>query len=551
MKNIILYLFHLTKGFLIRLCPVLCLGLIGISISFLLIALSKQAIDTATDGYHESLSVIIGLLAIFIGVSILLKAFVTRLTISLHVKLDKYLTLHFFSHILRADWHKMNTYHSGDIMSRINTDIGDIVRFYTNIIPQFILGLLKLVGAFIFLYFMNKMLAMVLIGLIPAVLFLSKIYFRKMKILSNKIKESSSIVKQYFQESVRNNHIIKGMSLETLFENRLNIKQRKNISMVMEQNNFSIYSSLILSTGFASGYIIAFSWGLFELQAGIITFGTLVAFIQLVNMIQGPSVSLMNLAPIFVSAYTAAERLREIDNVEEENLSSPIWIPSLSRIDLTNVSFSYIPNYPVIDRLNITFRKGSMTALTGETGCGKTTLIKLLLSFIYPQRGNIMLSDGKNMYPANSQTRVNFAYVPQDNMLFSGTIRENLSVTRPDITDNDIIKVLKQVSADFVMELPEGLNTYLLEGGQGLSGGQIQRLAIARALLSSASVLLLDEVTSSLDETTEMEIIYSLKNYVHDKIIIVVSHRLNVISACDNSFSLNWDNQFPKSRQQH
>lgn len=538
MKETLRYLFTLSKGFILPMLPVLLLGSMDVLASLAAVALTKQIIDVATGVAAGILWQFIAWLVALLATSIGIRALLSWQTVRVHIRVQKQLTSYFFAHILRADWLKIESYHSGDIMSRVNTDINDIVQLFTSTIPSFINTFLKLCGALVFMYVMEPRLALVLMALVPVVLLLSKLYFRRMRVLSKEIKETSSFIKQFFQESVQHTGIVKALRLETLFIHQLNDRQEANIRKLKEQNRFSIFSNGVLAVGFAAGYLITFSWGLFELQAGLITFGTLTAFLQLVNMIQGPALGLVSLAPTFVSVYTAAERLKELDTIREEDHSEECLIPDLQRVELTDVSFSYLPEKPVLEQLNATFRRGSMTAITGETGCGKTTLIRLLLAFMRPQQGTITLSDGQRTYPVSRQTRINFAYVPQGDFLFSGTIRDNLSVVKPDVTDDELIRVLNQAAAGFVLDLPDGLHTHLQEGGHGLSGGQMQRLAIARALLCEGSVLLLDEVTSSLDEQTEAEIIRTLQENVKDKLIILVSHKQKVISACDHILSL-------------
>ncbi|MDL2264885.1 ABC transporter ATP-binding protein/permease [Parabacteroides sp. OttesenSCG-928-G07] len=539
MKETIIYLFRLSKRFIIPLIPILILGAIEVGLSLYLIALSKQLIDVATNAIPGNLIHTILLLAILLFVSIGLKIAISWTTVRLRVFIESRLRAHFFSHTLRAQWQQIQKYHSGDIMTRINTDIGDVVHLFSTTIPQFVLTLLRLCGAFIFMLVMNKTLALILAGLVPIVLLFSKIYFKRMRRLSKEIKETSSQVRQFFQESIQHGMIVKALRLESLFEKQLDDKQQDNIRKIKEQNRFSIFSNTILSLGFTVGYLITFSWGLFELQAGAITFGTLTAFLQLVNMIQGPALGLVSLAPSFVSVYTAGERLYELENIPQETYRKTQQLVDIQRINLKNISFAYVPKSPVLKQVNMDFKQGTMTALTGKTGCGKTTLLRLLLALIHPQEGEITISDGVSSYLVNEHTRINFSYVPQDNHLFSGTIRDNLKISNPEATDAQLIEVLRQTSADFVLKMPEGLDTILKEQGEGLSGGQIQRLAIARAFLAPGQVLLLDEVTSALDEITETEILQTIKHHLKNRIVIIVTHKHQVAAVCDAVYEVD------------
>lgn len=539
MKNILAYLFRLTWGYKGMLSLLLLLGGIDVGLSLLIIDVSKRLIDVATKASSGNLWSLIICLGVFFVVSIVSRNLLSVYTARLLVTVRNRLSSLWFSRILHAEWGKIQTFHSGDIMARMDVDIQDLARLPASMIPRFILTSLKLFGAFCFLYYMERTLALVLAGLVPAVLLLSKLYFRRMRVFLQQVKEAWSQVWQFFQESVQNGEVVKALRLEQLFGQQLDERQDRYERMVRLQNRFSAYSNLILSLGFASGYLITFSWGVFQLQAGIVTFGMMTAFLQLVNMIQGPALELMGLVPEFVSTYTAAERLRVLEEAGKEEIGEDFLLPHLKSVRLSDVSFAYQIGRPVLEKLNMSFDRGKMYALTGVTGCGKTTVFRLLLAFVYPQEGMVLLSDTLGIYPVTNRMRINFSYVPQRNYLFSGTIRDNLRTGKAGATDTELAIVLKQAAAEFVFELPSGLDTRLNEQGEGLSGGQVQRLAIARALLCPGSVLLLDEVTSALDEDTEYEIISSLKRFVHDRIIILISHKPKVIAACDSIYQLD------------
>lgn len=536
MKETLRYLYRLSKGFIAPLLPLLLIGTAEVVLSLVTIAASKKVIDVATGDSGGVLAHYIVLVAGLMALSIASGATSSWLNVRLNLKVQNGLRYRFFGRTIRADWQKMQGFHSGDIMARINTDIGDVSTLFTSTVPSFFLTGIRLVGAFFYLFSMNSQLALVLAAIVPVVLLFSKIYFKKMRRLSREIKQTSSLVRQFFQESIQHTSIIKALRMEKLFEKRLEVQQNANIRKVKEQNRFSIFTHVILSVGFSTGYLITFSWGLFQLHNGEITFGTLTAFLQLVGMIQGPALGLINLAPSFVGVYTAAERLQEIERIRQEDTSNEQLVENLQQIQVSDVSFGYLPGHPVLDKVNLHFDRGTMTALTGRTGCGKTTMIRLLLGLVRPQGGEIVLTDDTRGVQVSERTRVNFTYVPQENQLFSGTIRENLKIGNPDATDEQLKEVLRQAAAEYVLRLPEGLDTHLKEQGEGLSGGQIQRLALARALLFPGQILLLDEVTSSLDEDTEAEIVRSIREHLKNRIVIIVSHKQKVIDACDKVY---------------
>lgn len=538
MKKTIRYLFLLLKQFIPPLLPLLVIGSIEVGMALGLVSMSKRVIDVATGSIPGNLLHNIFLIAGLLLLSILARIITTWQTVWLKTLVENDLRSYYFTQILQTDWLSIQQYHSGDIMSRVNTDISDMVSFLTATIPLFFLTFIRLAGAFCYLYIMDSQLALTLAAIVPIALIASKLYFKRMRVLLSQIKETSSLVRQFFQEAVQHSVIIKALRLEKIFEKRLDDRQSTYFKHIREQNRFSLFSTTVLSLGFTSAYLITFSWGLFELQAGAITFGTLTAFIQLLNMIQGPALGLVGLAPTFVSVYTAAERLMELDRLPKEEYQENQRPIAIRQIDFNDVSFAYDPKQPVLNHVTIRFKRGTMIALAGRTGCGKTTMIRLLLSLIQPQSGSITLTDGIHTFPVSEHTRINFAYVPQENHLFSGTIRDNLRIGNPHATDEQLTEVLIQTAAQFVFEMPQGLDTLLKEQGEGLSGGQIQRLALARALLYPGRILLLDEVTSALDENTEAEIMQSIRKHLGNRIILIVTHKQKVMDVCDTIYDL-------------
>lgn len=541
-KNLLKYLYALVWHDSLSSFLLLTIGATGVGISLSSVVLSKKVIDVATCSAEGEIKLMLAGLGILqlgsIGLSILASWYATRYQTMLYNRLS----VHYFSGILHAEWKAQQTYHSGDIMSRVGTDIGDIVQLMVRTFPQFLVTLLKLTSAVIYLFILDRKLTLVLIIIVPIVLLASKLYFRKMRKLSVLIKESQSAVRQYFQESIQNAEIAKALHLEDRMEKELVKKQHVSLVHILSHNRFHIFSNSVLSVGFTAGYLIAFSWGVYQLYENEITFGTMTAFLQLVAMMQGPALGLAASVPAFIVAYTALERLYELDSLPKEQTSISCMQSSfqIDKITFSDVSFSYGTGRQTLNHTNLVFERGTMTALAGETGCGKTTIMRLILGLIVPQEGTVTVSDNKYTFQMSPAFRHRIAYVPQGNYLFSGSIRENLSLGNPDADDAAMKEALRQAAADFVFTMPAGLDSELKEGGKGLSGGQIQRLAIARALLHGGDVLLLDEATASLDEETEKNIIHSLKTYRKDKMVIVVSHRKQVIDVCEKKYILKF-----------
>lgn len=541
-RNLLKYLYNLVWQDSLSSFLLLIIGTAGVGISLFSVILSKSIIDVATYATEGRLELmLIGLAVLQVG-SIGLSILVSRLTVRYQTTLSNRLSLHYFSGILHAEWKAQQTYHSGDIMSRIETDINDIVQLMVRTFPQFLVTLFKLTSAIVYLFILDRRLTLVLIVIIPIVLLVSKLYFRKMRGLSVLIKESQSAVRQYFQESIQNAGIAKALHIEERMEKELTAKQNTSFIHILSHNRFHIFSNSVLSFGFAAGYLLTFSWGVYQLYGDEITFGTMTAFLQLVAMVQGPALGLAASIPTFIVAYTALERLNELEKLPKEQPDISLLQPSfcIEKITFSDVSFGYTVDKQTLSHINLVFERGKMIALAGETGCGKTTIMRLLLGLISPQQGTVTISDGKGDHTMSPVFRHRIAYVPQGNYLFSGSIRENLSLGNPNADDATMKEALKQAAADFVFTMSAGLDSELKEGGKGLSGGQIQRLAIARALLHGGDVLLLDEATASLDEETEKDIIRSLKIHGKDKMIIVVSHRKQVIDVCEKKYILKY-----------
>lgn len=538
MKEMMAFLGSCTHGIRKGLCGLLLADVADIGLALSIVGITRRLIDVASGVCPGILWQQLLLLTLCMTISALLRGGASRVTVWLQHKLQSRLWEHYFSLLLHAEWMSAKKIHSGDIMSRMNQDVDGVTNLLVVTIPVFIVTSLKLCGAFLYLYIMDTELALLLAVLVPTVLLLSKLYFKRMRLFSRLLKEQWSNVYQFFQETMQNREIVKALRAEPVCEDKLSCLQRGFMQAVSCRNHFSFYSNTVVMLGFSLGYLVTFAWGLYRLEDGTLTFGLLMAFLQLVNMIQGPSLGLAQLVPGFISSCTAVERLRELEDLKPEPRGYCCLLRGLKAIEFKDVCFRYQPEIPLLENLNWKFECGKMYALTGKTGCGKTTLIRLLLGFASPDKGDIYIKGDLQCLSVRPGTRINFAYVPQDCSLFSGTIRDNLKMGKPGATEQDMISALRQAAADFVFDCPEGLDRQVNEQGGGLSGGQIQRLVIARALLAPGDILLLDEFTSALDEDTEFEIIASLKKNVENKLIIIVSHKRKVITACDCVYQL-------------
>ena len=514
------------------------IGLLGVGISIATVWAMQRAIDTASGVREGSIYWAVGIMATLILCEFAIG--ISRVWIKniLGVKAQNRMQQQMLGRLLRSEWRGREAMHSGDVINRLEEDVKTVVNFLTETLPSVLSTLAMFVGAFFYLFTMDTWLAVITVGILPVFILLSRFYISQMRRLSRKVRESDSHVQSILTETMQHRMLVKTMEADHQMLARLEDTQSELRSRVKKRTVFSVVSNLILNSGFSLGYLIAFLWGLVRLQAGTITFGAMTAFLQLVYRIQGPARELTRLAPAFVSVFTAAERLMELEEVPEELQGEPVMLKGPCGIRFHNVTYNYGAEgqLPTILHASYDFKPGSCTAILGETGSGKTTLIRLLLALIKPQEGKIELylpnatQAGEEL---STLHRCNFVYVPQGNTLLSGTLRENMQLGRPDATDEEMMDALKTACADFIDTLPKGLDTIFAEQGGGLSEGQAQRVAIARALLRPGSIMLFDEATSALDPETEQQLLENILRK-RKKTVIFVTHRPAVIDYCDH-----------------
>lgn len=517
------------------------LGVFIVLLEFAFVWATKFTIDIATlgsDRFTITDGAIILILIIVLQTSI---SFISKwVKAILGIKAQNELQQLIFEKLLKSNWIELEKYHSGDILNRIERDVRDTIGFLTESIPSLFTVIVQLIGGFLFLFMMDEKLACLILIVMPVFILLSKLYFKKMRTLTNDTRKSDSEIQALLQESMQHRMVIKTLEQNQTIADRLLSLQLKLRSQIRSKTKYSSISSSLMSLGFSIGYLITFVWGVTELEHGAITYGSMIAFIQLVGQIQRPIGSMTRFVPIFISAFTAAERLIELENIKKENQDA---VPTLSGsvgIRFKNVCFSYTDNgKKILQDFSFDFHKGECIAILGETGTGKTTLIRLILSLIHPESGNVTIYNEKEERPCSSLSRSCFSYVPQGNTLFSGTIADNLRLGNAMATKEEMINALRLSCADFVIErLPLGLETKCGEGGYGLSEGQAQRICIARALLRNRSVILFDEATSSLDEATEERLLKNIIEAYHGRTLIFITHKQNILKYASTTLTL-------------
>ena len=527
------WMWRASKG--LRLQSVLnaFIGILSVILDFAFIYATKWTIDIATNRAEGSLRVAAYALAAIMLSKILLGFARKWVSALLGVRSQNILQKRLFVHLLKSEWSGQEGRHTGDTLNRMGQDVRDLTACITETIPSLLEVLFRLVGAFLYLFYMDPRLACLVVCIVPCFLALSKLYVRKMRAITRDIRSTESQVQSILQESIQHRVVLKtlertGTMIERLVETQAHLR-----SHVRHRAVFSSFSSTLLSIGFATGYLVTFLWGVDSLQAGIITYGMMISFIQLVGQIQGPFRDITRFIPILVGTLTASERLMELEDEPLEDDSAPITFDRGAGVRFSDVSFRYKKSgRHVLSHFSYDFPKGSTTAILGETGAGKTTLIRLILALLKPEEGNVEMYDETRAVVVSPQTRNNLVYVPQGNTLFSGTIRDNLLLGNPDASEREMYSALETACADFVLEHPDGLDVVCGEHGAGLSEGQAQRIAIARALLRKGSVLLLDEATSALDTRTEQQLLKNLSSTDEGRTVICVTHRPAVIDYC-------------------
>lgn len=524
------------RGFRIRIMLTGILGVVNVCISLLFVWVSKRLVDIATGHDGDNLTLFIVLMILCLVMQISFSVVIIRWGNLNTVKMTNRLRQKLFGRLMESKWNGHEAFHTGDMLNRIEEDVKVVTDTICNSLPSILVTLFQLIAAFSFLAMLDVKLAWILVLIMPIAFVTSKSYMMRMRKLTREIRSIDSKVQGHVQEHLQHRVLLQSMegasrSADTLAFLQSGLKKR-----VMRRTDFSLFSRTVVQLGFAAGYITAFLWGIFGLRSGAVTFGTMTAFLQLVAQVQRPVVELGRQVPAFAQTLASVERLAELLLLPQEEKGNPIKLNNDVGIRLENVSFAYPDStHDVIKDFTHDFRPGTTTAIVGETGAGKSTLIRLMLALLSPDKGNITIYNKEKTVNISPLTRCNIVYVPQGNTLMSGTIRDNMFLGNPDATDEEMREALHTATADFVFSLPDGIDTVCSEFGSGLSEGQAQRIAIARGLLRPGDILLLDEPTSSLDSDTEKILLQRLADRNAGKTLIVVTHREIVSQLCNDT----------------
>lgn len=525
------------------------LGILGTGMSLVASVLSKNIVDVVT-GFHTGALAPAAVFYVSMQLArIGVNAWTGRISAKIEVKVDQEIRAEVYDKIMEADWQAMSQYHSGDLLNRMDNDVASVSSSVLGWLPDLVTRLVQFLGALGIILYYDPTLAGLALLSAPVTLAVSRTLMGRMRQYSRQVREVSSQVMMFNEESFQNIQVIKSFGLGGLYSRKLRQVQGDYRQVKLAYNKFSVAASALMSLVGTAVSVVCFGWGVYRLWGGYITYGTMILFLQMAGSLSGSFGALVKLVPSAISAATAAGRIMAVTELPREDRSQDKEAWKLLaenradgiRVETRDLGFSYQDGDVVLDCANFYADPGEIVALVGPSGEGKTTMLRLLLGIVRPQAGHVAVTGQRTgqSLTASASTRAFFAYVPQGNTMFAGTVAENLRIMAQDAAEEDLWRVLDLACAgDFVRKLPQGLDTKLKEGGGGLSSGQVQRLSIARALLADAPVLLLDEATSALDVSTERKVLRNVLRAEAHKTVIVTTHRPSVLNICNRVYQI-------------
>lgn len=520
-----------------RIAVTVFMGVVRIAASLAFVASSKQLVDIATGQSAVPLKTGIIVFLCILAVQLCTILFVNWWNAFTNVKAQNIMRRSLFETVMKSRWDGRERFLSGDAVNRLEEDIRVVSELVVERIPVIILTLVQLIAASVYLMMLASNLLWVILILTGSMVFGSKLFFSKLRQLMAAIRKRESEMQQLMQESLQNRVLMLTLTSVERVVDKLGWLQADVEDITRKRLNYNTVARGLMFFGFQAGHAATLLWGVIGIMNGTVTYGMMTAFMQLVGQVQRPVAELGSQIPAIIQAITSVDRVMELMEVEQEPSANPVVLENAPAIEVSGVDYTYPgASEAVLKDFSCSFPPGKLSVVAGPTGIGKSTLIRLVLGLLKPSAGTVLIGG----HPASAALRGNFQYIPQGNSLLSGTIRSNLLLAAPDATEEEMKTALEDAQAPFVFDLPDGLDTPCGEDGSGLSEGQCQRIAIARALLRPGGILLLDESTSALDSVTEARLIERLESkYKGRKTVIFVSHREKVISHADNIVTIN------------
>lgn len=533
-KDHIAWIFKQGKGFGKYTIGFLFISLVGMIISLVSSVAGKFVVDAATgfdsEPFWKYIFLMMGTTVVTIVLSFISAIFSSyvgeKFTFSIRAVM--------FDRVQRGKWYEISKFHSADILSRLNGDVNVIAHAIISIVPNIIVAVIEIIIIAIILFYYDPVMAIIGFVIGPLGLILSSLVHKKFSIYQKQLRESESEYYSFFQETFSNIPITKVFQMEDDNNQYFDRVRGKRLSVFMKSSKLSAFMGACMKLVYSLGYVIAFSWCAYRLSKADsgYTYGTMTLFLSLVSILQSTIRGFGSIIPQTFSTIISAKRLREITDITSEYYTENSVIPEQVGVKINNVKFTY-EDEMVLNDISLNVKPGEHVGIIGTSGAGKTTLIRLLLALVEPDEGEVSYIVNNEEELASPETRRFISYVPQGNTLFSGTIRSNLLIADSNATDEQLWEALRLACADdFVSKMPNGLDTHLSEKAGGISEGQAQRIAIARALLRNRPILILDEATSALDESTESMLLEKLVN-CKDKTMFIITHRSSMLKYCD------------------
>lgn len=525
----------------------ICLGVFGIATGLAGSVMSKYIIDAVTGydsaGLASMASAYVCLQLFTIGS----RAWSSMISEKIVIKVDQEIRADVYDKIMDADWEALSQYHSGDLLNRVDNDVSNVSNSVLSWVPDFVTRFIQFFGTLGIILYYDPTLALLALISAPVTILVSRSVSKRIRDYNKKIRKVSSDVMVFNEESFQNVQLIKSFGLTESYKKKLRDVQETYKKIRLDYNRFQVATSSGMSLVGSVVAMVCFGWGVYRLWTGHITYGTMTLFLQLATSLAGSFSALVYMVPSAISAATAAGRLMSVTQLPKEKYLFEEKAKELIRankgieVRADEISFQYDTGKKVLQKASFVAGPGEIVAIVGPSGEGKTTVLRILLGLVYAWEGTVMVQDPGGMkVPVSAATRGLFSYVPQDNVMFAGSVAENMRMMKEDATDEQINEALRKACAyEFVHKIPTGLQSPIRENGGGFSEGQIQRLAIARALLSDAPVLLFDEATSALDVATERKILRNVLDRAANKTCIITTHRPSVLSMCDRIYRIS------------
>mgnify|MGYP003196447688 CR=1 FL=1 len=512
------WMYQYVKRYWFSICFYILAGVFGTVMGLGSSVVSKYLIDAVTGVRKDKILLFAVLIICMTAAGIISNAVISRISARINVVIQNEIQADIFQKLLYTEWKELQQFRSGDLLNRLSND-----------------------------FYYDPVMAGIALLSAPVTVIFSRKFMGKMRTYNNEMREMTSSLMSFQDDTFQNIQTVKALDLTGVFEKKLQSLQNRYKEKMLDYNKFTVYTSSFMSAIGTGVSYICFGWSVYRLWSGYITTGTLLMFFQMANSLSSSFSSLIQIIPAAINAATCAGRLMSVSELEKENALDMEKVDRILEkeykgitIELKEVNIHYKDGENVIHRGDFIANAGEITAVIGPSGEGKTTLIRVLLGLLHPMEGRAELKNAEGIKcRLSAGTREFFSYVPQGNTIFAGSIAENMRMVKEDATDEEIREVLEMACAyDFVKKLPKGMETVVGEKGSGLSEGQAQRLAIARALLKNAPVLILDEATSALDIDTEERVLKNIMKKEKGRTCVVTTHRPSVLSVSDHIYEI-------------